>query len=223
MVGRDIQRWSERFPFAAGLSPDEAERMGRVMQFPVLKPGQLAYALEAPCPNYLMCIEGRTRIYKTSDAGREMLLYNVQDGGTCVLTTQCLLSRTNFPAESVAETTTTLAAIPASWFYQFMEEIPAFRTYVLADYTKLLGTMFSFVDSLAFQTMEQRLARRLLVEAGETLVVGKTHQQLASDIGSVREIVSRHLGDWEGKGWISNTRGQVRIVDRAALASRRAA
>ena len=104
-----------------------------------------------------------------------------------------------------------------------MEDIPAFRTYVLADYTKLLGTMFSFVDSLAFQTIEQRLARRLLVEAGETLVVGKTHQQLASDIGSVREIVSRHLGEWERKGWIASTRGQVRIVDRAALASRRTA
>ena len=158
MASRDVERWSERFAFASALTPDERDRMGRVMQFPILKPGQVAYALEAPCPNYLMCIEGRTRIYKTSDAGREMLLYNVQDGGTCVLTTQCLLSRTNFPAESVAETTTTLAAIPASWFYEFMEEIPAFRTHVLADYTKLLGTMFSFVDSLAFQSIEQRLA-----------------------------------------------------------------
>lgn len=223
MSNRDVERWSKKFAFAGALAPDELERMGRVMMFPVLKPGQVAYELEAPCPNYLMCIEGRTRIYKTSDAGREMLLYNVQDGGTCVLTTQCLLSRTNFPAESVAEMTTSLAAIPARSFYEFMEEIPAFRSHVLADYTKLLGTMFSFVDSLAFQTIEQRLARRLLVEAGETLVVGKTHQQLASDIGSVREIVSRQLGEWERKGWIASTRGQVRIVDRAALASRRAA
>ncbi len=223
MASRDVERWSERFAFASALAPNERDRIVRVMMFPVLKRGQVAYELDSPCPNYLMCIEGRTRIYKTSDAGREMLLYNVQDGGTCVLTTQCLLSRTNFPAMSVAEATTSLAAIPARSFYEFMEEIPAFRSYVLADYTKLLGTMFSFVDSLAFQSIEQRLARRLLVEAGETLVVGKTHQQLASDIGSVREIVSRQLGEWERKGWISSSRGQVCIVDRAALASRRAA
>lgn len=223
MGSRDVERWSARFPFARDLPADDHERMARVLQFPVLKPGQVAYALEAPCPNYLMCVEGRTRIYKTSDTGREMLLYNVQDGGTCVLTTQCLLSHTNFPAESVAELTTTLAAIPARWFYLFMEEMPAFRSHVLSDYTKLLGTMFSFVDSLAFQTIEQRLARRLLVDAGETLLVEKTHQQLASDIGSVREIVSRHLGDWERRGWVSNARGQVRILDRGALAARRAA
>ena len=97
-----------------------------------------------------------------------MLLYNVEDGGTCVLTTQCLLSRTNFPAESVAERRTLLAAIPASWFHTFVAEIPAFRDFVLSDYTKLLGTMFSFVDALAFQTTEQRLAGRVLVDAGET-------------------------------------------------------
>ena len=169
-----------------------------------------------------MCLEGRTRNFKTSDNGREMLLYNVADGDTCVLTTQCLLSRTNFPAESVAERRTELAAIPASWFYQFMAELPPFREFVLNDYTKLLGSMFSFVDQLAFQSIEQRLARRLLVDAGKGLVITKTHQQIASDIGSVREIVSRQLGSWEKKGWVSNARGQVRIVDRAALAMRRA-
>lgn len=223
MSNTNLERWAEKFPFANALTAEELGRVAAVMQFPVLRPGEVAYAVDAPCPNYLMCVEGRTRIFKTSEAGREMLIYNVVDGATCVLTTQCLLSHTNFPAESVAEAQTLLAAIPASWFYRFMEELPAFRTYVLADYTKLLGTMLSFVDSLAFQTIEQRLARRLLVEAGETLLVSKTHQQLASDIGSVREIVSRQLGDWERRGWVSNARGQVRILDRGALASRRAA
>jgi CRP/FNR family transcriptional regulator len=140
-----------------------------------------------------------------------------------VLTTQCLLSRTNFPAESVAEAKTSLAAVPARWFHTFMEELPAFRAFVIADYTKLLGTMFSFVDTLAFQTIEQRLARRLLADADKTLLVAKTHQQLASDIGSVREIVSRHLGEWERNGWVRNARGQIRILDRAALASCQAA
>lgn len=218
----NVDGWVERFPFAAALASSELERVARVAHFPVLEAGQVAYELDSPCPNYLMCIEGQTRIYKTSDAGREMLLYKVEEGGTCVLTTQCLLSHTNFPAESIAEKRTKLAAIPASWFYTIMEEMPAFRSFVLTDYTKLLGTMFSFVDSLAFQTIEQRLARRLLVEAGEALRVEKTHQQLASDIGSVREIVSRQLGDWERRGWVSNSRGQVQILDRAALATRRA-
>ena len=116
-----------------------------------------------------------------------------------------------------------LAAVPASWFYTFMAEVPAFRDFVIADYAKLLGTMFAFVDTLAFATVEQRLARRLLAEADATLVVAKTHQQLASDIGSVREIISRHLGEWERAGWVETSRGSVRIIDRTALATRRSA
>ena len=223
MERRGIGRWAERFPFAAKLSPDDLVRFTRVMHFPILEAGAVAYEQDGACHNYLMCIEGRTRITKTSSGGREMLLYTVQDGGTCVLTTQCLLSRTNFPAESVAESRTTLAAVPAFWFHTFMAEMPAFRDFVMADYTKLLGTMFSIVDTLAFATVEQRLARRLLAEAGETLIVAKTHQQLASDVGSVREIVSRHLGDWERAGWVETNRGSVRILDRAALASKRPA
>ena len=218
----NLDRLAATFPFVAALAPDERERLSRVVQFPLLQAGQVAYELDGPCPNYLLCLEGRTRIYRTSDAGREMLLYNVEGGGTCVLTTQCLSSRSNFPAESVAEKHTVLAAIPASSFYGFMAEVPAFRDFVLADYTRLLGSMFASFDALAFQTVEQRLARRLLIDAGKTLVVDKTHQQLASDIGSVREIVSRHLGGWEKKGWVENLRGQVRILDRAALATRRA-
>lgn len=223
MGNRNFDRATERFPVLAGLTPEQQARFMSVMHFPALAAGDIAYEIDSPCPNYLMCIEGRTRIFKTSDTGREMLLYNVEEGGTCVLTTQCLLSHTNFPAESVAERPTRLAAIPASWFHTFIAEVPAFRDFVLGDYTKLLGSMLSFVDALAFQTIEQRLARRLLVDANGAAVVEKTHQQLAADIGSVREIVSRQLGSWEKKGWVSNGRGHVRIVDAAALATRQAA
>jgi CRP/FNR family transcriptional regulator len=219
---RRIDRWVDRFPFIGELAADEFAKFAEVVQFPVLEAGQIAYRQEWECPNYIMCIDGRTRVFKTNNAGREVLIYKVESGGTCVLTTQCLLSNTNFPAESVAEARTELATLPKSSFHKFMAEIPAFRDFVIGDYARLLGTMFSLIDTIAFATIEQRLARRLLVEAAETHVVDKTHQQLASDIGSVREIVSRHLGDWERRGWIKSNRGQVQILDKSALASRQA-
>ncbi|QXX75032.1 Transcriptional regulator SdrP [Methylovirgula sp. HY1] len=219
---RKIDRWVEGFPFLRALEADQFAKLAKVVQFPVLEIGQVAYQQDWECPNYIMCVEGRTRVYKTSGAGREVLIYKVEGGGTCVLTTQCLLSNSNFPAESVAETRTELAILPKSHFHKFMAEIPAFRDYVIADYTRLLGMMFSLIDTVAFATTEQRLARRLLAEAAERRVVDKTHQQLASDIGTVREIVSRHLGDWERKGWVISNRGQIQIVDKSALASRQA-
>jgi CRP/FNR family transcriptional regulator len=139
-----------------------------------------------------------------------------------MLTTQCLLSDSTFPAESVAEAPTELATIPKAQFHKFMAEIPAFREFVLRDYTRLLGSMFSLIDSVAFATVEQRLARRLLVDVGEGRCVAKTHRELAADIGSVREIVSRHLGDWERHGWVKSFRGKLELLDKAALASRQA-
>jgi CRP/FNR family transcriptional regulator len=92
---------------------------------------------------------------------------------------------------------------------------------VLDDYGQLLASMISLVDEVAFASLDQRLARRLLAEADAEGLITKTHQQLALDVGSVREVVSRVLGEWERAGWIRTTRGKVEIVDRVALAGYR--
>ncbi|MBB3900724.1 Crp/Fnr family transcriptional regulator [Methylobacterium brachythecii] len=218
---RQVERWIERFPLIAGFSPAHLQIARGTVQFPVLEAGAIAYALNGDCANYLMCIDGRTRVFRTSEGGREMLIYKVGPGGTCVLTTQCLLSGGTFPAESIAEQHTELAALPMSTFKQLMAESAAFRDFVLDDYTRLLSGLFALVDEIAFASLEQRLARRLLVEADAGGLVTKTHQQLAADVGSVREVISRILGEWTDAGLVELQRGQVQIVDRAALASGR--
>lgn len=219
--GHQIERWVERFPFIKDFSAAHLHIARGSVRFPVLEPGAVAYELDGACADYVMCIDGRTRVFRSSETGREMLIYRVGPGGTCVLTTQCLLSGSNFPAESVAEERTELAALPADTFRRLMAESPDFRTFVLDDYTKLLASLFVLVDEVAFATLEQRLARRLLVEADARGVVAKTHQQLAAEIGSVREVVSRVLGEWADIGLVLLRRGQVEIADRAALAAQR--
>ena len=216
---REIDLWFQRFPGLETLATADLERIRGAVHFPVLEPGAVAYHQDWECPNFVMCVDGLTRVFRLSETGREVLVYKVASGGTCLLTTQCLLSGTRFPAESVAETRTTLAAIPAGVFRQLMAESPQFRSLVLDDYAKLLAGMFALVDDLAFATLEQRLARRLVAGADPTGLVSKTHQQLASDVGSVREVVSRQLGEWEKRGWISLARGQIQIADRQALAA----
>ena len=186
--------------------------------FPILEAGDVAYHQDWECANYVMCVDGLTRVFRLSEMGREVLVYKVTAGGTCLLTTQCLLSGGNFPAESVAEDRTTLAALPADVFRQLMRDSAEFRALVLDDYAKLLGGMFALVDELAFATLEQKLARRLLADADSEDLVAKTHQQIAADLGTVREVVSRQLGLWERNGWVSLQRGQIQILDRAALA-----
>ncbi len=216
-----IERWIERFPLVRDFSASHLQIARGTVHFPVLEAGAIAYELQGACANYLMCIDGRTRVFRMSETGREMRIYKVGAGGTCVLTTQCLLSGGGFPAQSVAEARTELAALPSDTFRQLMRESDAFRAFVLDDYTKLLSGMFDLVEEIAFAPLEQRLARRLLVEADAEGIVRKTHQQLASDVGSVREVVSRLLGEWVDDGLVEIRRSQVQVIDRASLAAGR--
>ncbi len=214
----NLELWLERFPAFQSMTERELQLARGTVMFPVLEPGDVAYRVESECPNYVMCIDGLTRVFKNSAEGRELLIYKVSSGGTCVLTTQCLFSNTNFPAESTALERTLLAAIPKDTFHHLLNSSQEFRTFVLDDYAKLLGQMFTLVEDIAFSTTHGRLAQRLIAEAGPQDIVVKTHQQLASDVGSVREVVSRYLSEWEKAGWVENGRGQVRILNRPALA-----
>lgn len=203
------------------MAADHLKYAKQIVQFPELGKGDIAYLQGWECPHYLMCVDGQTRVFRRSVEGREVLIYRVASGNTCILTTQCLLSGGTFPAESIAESDVRLAAIPADGFRFLMSESSVFREFVLDDYARLLGTMFSVIDDVAFKSIDQRLAARLLADVDQDGLVNKTHQMLADDLGSAREVVSRKLGAWERTGWVTTNRGSIKLNDRAVLAKYR--
>jgi CRP/FNR family transcriptional regulator len=213
-----IKRWLAAFPGLPELDPAHREEMLASIQFNRLSGGDIAYRQGQHCHAYVMCIDGRTRVFKTSESGREILLYQVGPGQTCVLTTSCLMAGSSFPAESTAETDVLLAAIPSSVFHRLLTTSVPFRQFVLDNYGDLLSSLITLVDEVAFTSLDLRLARRLLAEANAVGVVAKTHQQLALDLGSVREVISRYLNEWERMGWVRASRGSIEVVDRGALA-----
>ena len=214
-----ISRWLASFPELADLEDEHRGDLLGSTQFNRLRGGDIAYRQGQHCDAYVMCIEGQTRVFKTSESGREILLYQVGPGETCVLTTSCLMAGSAFPAESTAETNVLLAALPKSTFNRLMGASPRFRKFVLDNYGDLLSSLIMLVDEVAFASLDLRLARRLLAEANEQGVVAKTHQQLALDLGSVREVISRYLAEWERMGWVYASRGSIEVRNRSALAS----
>jgi CRP/FNR family transcriptional regulator len=213
-----VTRWLNAFPELAQLEPDAQSELLGATKFNRLRQGDIAYHQGQTCHNYVMCIEGQTRIFKTSESGREIMLYQVGPGETCVLTTSCLIAGNPFPAESTAQADVLLAALPANVFHRLMISSPKFRHYVLGNYGDLLSSLIMLVDEVAFASLDLRLARRLLAEADKQDVVSKTHQQLALDLGSVREVISRYLSEWERLGWVRSARGSIEVLDREALA-----
>ena len=99
-----------------------------------------------------------------------------------------------------------------------MSASPRFRKFVLDNYGDLLSSLIMLVDEVAFASLDLRLARRLLAEANEQGVVAKTHQQLALDLGSVREVISRYLAESDLIGWVHASRGSIEVRNRSALA-----
>ena len=214
-----LARWREAFPDLPDLDPEHQAQLLSAVKFNRLKEGDIAYRVGQTCHNYVMCIEGRTRVFKTSDSGREILLYQVGHGETCVLTTSCLMAGRGFPAESTAVSDALLAVLPAPVFHSLLQHSLPFRQFVLDNYGDLLSSLITLVDEVAFSSLDLRLVRRLLAEANGQGVVMKTHQQLAQDLGSVREVISRYLREWERMGWVRSSRGTIELIDRPALTS----
>ena len=161
--------------------------------------------------------EGRIRVSQSSDSGRAITLYRVDAGESCVLTTACMLAEEAYNTEGLAETAIKAVVLPKSAFDRLVAEEEAFRKFVFAAYSKRLIDLLRVVDDVAFGHMDVRLAERLLALAGDLKEIPATHQQLASELGTAREVVSRVLSDFQKREMIAQSRGRIALIDKKAL------
>jgi CRP/FNR family transcriptional regulator len=208
--------WIDRFPGLVALPPDiatEIESRSRVLRLPALtrvfEPGQ-------PASNMLLLLSGSVRVQQLSDTGREVFLYRVHAGESCVLTTACMLADEDYSAEGIAETEIEAVAIPRPVFDDFIGRSPVFRGFVFQTYSRRIADLFGLIDDIVFQRVDVRLSERLLALQKDGLI-STTHQALAVELGTAREVISRTLGEFQRRGWVELSRGEIRLGDRAGL------
>lgn len=177
--------------------------------------GQQIFASGGKCENYLLLLKGCVKAQLISQTGREMLLYHVLPGDSCVLTTSCLLSGEHYPAEAFSEEDISAFVIPSHAFYRCIEQSTFFREFVFKNFAARLSNVIGRMDEVIFAGIDWRLAKELLNADSNVLHI--THQELATNLGSVREVISRHLKQFETKGWVSLSRGTVTINNPEAL------
>ena len=209
--------WLERFPALRDVQDPAGQRVLESAQLMQVPPETTVFRVGDACRHYLLVLEGSVKVRQTAANGREIILYRVGAGDSCVLTTSCLLSSEHYAAEGITETEVTAIGIPASEFHRGVNESPAFRQFVFARYGQRLADLMILVEEVAFGRLEARLAQRLLRFSNARSEVTLTHQELATEIGSAREVVSRQLKDFERQGWVRLHRGRIEILDRAAL------
>lgn len=165
----------------------------------------------------LILIAGCIRVQKTGLSGREIILYRVGPGETCIVTTACLMCGIDYDAEGVAETDIYARALPVAQFRALLGSSEMFRDFVFRTYGTRISGLLALIEEVAFGSIDHRLAASLLGYAKGRPEAAATHQELAVELGTAREVVSRRLKDFERKGWIRTGRGVVHLLDEAEL------
>jgi len=209
--------WLKAFPALAALGNPSKQLLLASASLVTLPAGAAPFHQGSACEAYLFVVSGSVRVHMVSETGREIVLYRVEDGQTCILTTCCLMSREDYPAHAVTETEVTAAVLPAGAFRELIARSAPFREFVFSVYGQRIADLMVLVDQVAFHNIDLRLARFLLENRGANDRLDATHQHVAVELGTAREVVSRQLKEFERRGWVALQRGRIDVVDADAL------
>lgn len=202
--------WHALFPTLAS-GDHESQRVLDAARLVAMPTDQSVFRAGSPCENYVLLVEGCVRVQVIGEGGREAVLYRVLPGQSCVLTTCCILSGDDYPAEGFTESPVRALVITKSAFDRALENAPAFRRFVFANLGGRIADVITRMEEVAFRPIERRLAAFLLSRADKAGILRITHQHIAVELGTAREVVSRHLKRLEASGLVELGRSTVRL------------
>ena len=209
--------WLDRFAGLARLEPAITAQLLARSAVVTAPAGTVIFGPGKSPENMLFLLAGTVRVQQVSDTGHEIVLYRIEAGESCVLTTACLLAYDDYAATGIAGTDVRAAAVPRDVFDDLVAQSKSFRNFVFAAFSKRITDLFLMIDEVAFQRIDVRLADKLLKLSHGDDRIATTHQKLAVELGTAREVVSRQLQEFQRRGWIAQARGAVMIADRAGL------
>ncbi len=171
-----------------------------------------------PCNYFPIIKSGIIRVYKVGSSGQEITLYRINPGESCILTISCLLAKNDFPAIAVVENDSEVLLVTADKLREWIRKYDIWAEYIYNYLSKVLMNVLKIIENISFKKMDVRIVEYLLEnynKMGKSLTL--THQQIAHDIGTAREVVSRTLKDLESNKSISQSRGKIVITNISEL------
>jgi len=193
-------------------SPAALRAMGAVATLSDVPAHHRLFATGDKCENFVLIAQGRARVQISTRTGREMILFRLSAGESCALTTSCLLTDSSYYAEGIAETVLKILTIPAAAFRTLLNDYPELSVSLLDNYARRIGELTSVIDRLVSRDLSLELKTLLIEQAGTDAVVHLSHQKIADELGSSREVISRKLKAFEKAGWVALSRGQVQLM-----------
>ena len=194
------------------------QRFMKVASLGKLHKGQHVCQEGTSCSHLALLTDGSARVYKLGENGKEITLYRVTAGESCILTASCILNNLPFPAFAICETDVEAVLLPAHEVQEWLADSLAWRSYVFGLVAQRLSNVIDIVEEVVFRRMDRRIANHLSqrnLSSNDLLTI--THQEIASDLGTSREVVSRILKDFENKDILRVTRGAIQILNPDSL------
>lgn len=210
-----------QFPFFEQLPSRWQQRLQEKAASAQLPAGAFYFHEGDACTQIALVGKGDIRVYKGSESGREITLYHVRAGSTCILTASCVLAGMSYPASARVESAAKAVLFPAPDFRQWITERSEIRQFVFETLASRMAEVMALIEEITFRKMDTRLAtflqQRFANEGRPLSTLHFTHEQIAIELGSAREVISRLLKEFERLDAITITRGRIKLNDRKAL------
>jgi len=216
---QQFKRISQTLPVLTDAAPQLVREFQQVAFLAKIPTGHDVFLEGDSVDAIALLISGAVRVYKIGETGREITLYRFGYGQSCILTANAILSRKTFPAIATVEKDAEAVMIPADKFREWVGKYDAWREFVFDLLSQRLYTVMQIVDEVAFKRMDVRIASLLLNRSKIQNPMRITHQEIASELGSSREVISRLLEDLSERGLVRVSRGEIEILDFEDLQS----
>jgi CRP/FNR family transcriptional regulator len=204
-------------PFLQDADSQLAREFQRTAYYARIRAGREIFVEGDHVDGIALLMSGVVRVYKIGETGREITLYRFGEGESCVITANAILNTQQFPAIAVVERAVEAVMIPAETFSDWVRRYDEWRSFVFGLNAQRLASVMEIVDEVAFQRMDRRIAALLLERSRVRNPVKTTHQEIANELGSSREVVSRLLEDFSGRGLLQLGRGEIEVLDEGKL------
>lgn len=217
-----LQNYLEKYyPFWEQLEQLEQEQLCSCSQLQTCRKGDFLYSNDDDCLGILLVLKGQLRVFIQSGDTREITLFRVGDGQVCTLSASCIIREITFDIQIEADEDTELIVTNVSCFRTLMQKNIYVENYIYKETTEHFSDVMWAINQILFSSFDKRLAGYLLDESIRThsTILRTTHEQIARNLGSAREVVSRMLKYFEKEGIVSLSRGTVTIIDEKRLKS----
>lgn len=213
----DAAEWTKTLAPLADIDDDVWHYVASRAQIVDVPAGARPFSAGDPCGHYVIVKDGAVQVFASIPGAREFLLYRLGPGEACCATASGILRRENHVTNSIAEEDTIAVLISSRDFHHAFHQSKGFRDFVVSSYEARIQQLLELLEAFLVEQVDARLARCLLRHAKKGGAINVSHEELASEVGTAREVVSRNLKSWERQGCVRLGRRRIELIDPVLL------